>query len=448
MGFLLFYVNFGHDFIIMRRNFVRTFCWILVALWSIAPSSMVKAQDTTVVDTIPVIVDTVPYVPADTVLRIKNINPYFTLHVDSTLNYQLEINKDPRNFYWFLRNSPVGLKINKDNGMLTFKAEKSYFMSGKLKYDQEYRVNIGVQNLDNPTERIDTFFSMTFYNTDIIASRVKPSVSSTLYVDEGDTIAFKIQCENGSFPTEHITFYANTPLKNFTQVRKCDDDFMWTAPFDFVKETDSARVKILQLSFVGTNRFMARDTATVKIVVRDALNYPIALQEHRQQVKNAQDLIRAMQFTFIQLDKSVKRVKGTRTSFDITSSTTALTGSILASSASKNSQNIGTVMPSVGVSLVPVKEAVAPQKVFDQNQASALRGNYKRLQYILGESQLVGERDPEIVRKTAKLKDEIKQMQAQLVDVPLEMTGDMTPEELEKYLNSPKITRKYRLKRK
>ncbi|HTF28894.1 MAG TPA: hypothetical protein VK625_08625, partial [Flavitalea sp.] len=392
--------------------------------------------------------DSVPIVPADTFLRIKNINPYFTLHVDSTLNYQLEINKDPRNFYWFLRNSPVGLKINKDNGMLTFKAEKSYFMSGKLKYDNEYRVNIGVQSLNNPIERVDTFFSITFYNTDIITSKVKPSVSSTLYVDEGDTIAFKIQCENGSFPIEHITFYANTPLKNFSQVKKCDDDFMWTAPFDFVKETDSARLKILQLSFVGTNRFMARDTALVKIIVRDALNYPLAIQEYNQQVRITESYIRQMKYTFIQLDKGVKRIKGTRTTFDITSSTTALTGSVLASSTNTSSQNVGKVMPSVGVSLVPVKEAVAPQKVFDQNQASSLRGSIKRLQYMVGDNQLVGERDPDITRKTNKLKDEVKQMQTQLIDVPLEMASSMTEEELDKYINSPKVIKKYRLKRK
>jgi hypothetical protein len=180
----------------MSRNFVRTFSWVLILFWSVAPSSILKAQDSSVVDTIPRIPDTAAITPVDTVLRIKNINPYFTLHVDSTLNYQLQINKDSRNSYWYLRNSPVGLRINKDNGMLTFKAEKSYFMSGKLKYDNEYRVNIGVQSLNNAAERIDTFFSITFYNTDIITSRVKPSVSSTLYVDEGDTIAFKIQCES------------------------------------------------------------------------------------------------------------------------------------------------------------------------------------------------------------------------------------------------------------
>src|SRR5258705_6925158 len=143
--------------------------------------------------------DTVPHpiTSPDSVnvpLRITNLNPYFTIHSDSTLTYNLEINKDETKYYWFLRNSPVGLRINKDDGLLTFKAEKSFFLSGKLKYDVEYKVNIGVQNLSDPKERVDTFFTMVFYNTDIIASKVKPSVSSTLMVDEGDTISFKVQC--------------------------------------------------------------------------------------------------------------------------------------------------------------------------------------------------------------------------------------------------------------
>jgi hypothetical protein len=449
VGFLMIYINFGPILQIMRRNCVRTFCWIsLLWLSTIAPSLILKAQDTTARDTIPTIIDTVPIVPADTILRIKNINPYFTLHVDSTLNYKLEINKDPRNFYWYLRNSPVGLRINKDNGTLTFKAEKSYFLSGKLKYDTEYRVNVGVQSLNNPTERIDTFFAISFYNTDIIVSKVKPSVSSTLFVDEGDTIAFKVQCENGSFPVDNITFYANTPLKNFSQVKKCDDDFMWTAPFDFVKESDSAKIKILLLSFIGTNRFMIRDTATVRIVIRDALNYPLALQEYNSQVQLTNRYIRQMKFTFIQLDKGVKRVKSTRTTFDITSSTTALTGSILASSSSEGTQNIGKVMPSVGVTLVPVKEAVAPQKVFDQNQAQSLRGSIKRLEYMVNDNRLIGERDPDITKKTNKLKEEVKQMQTQLLDVPLEMAQGMSDEDLNKYFNSPKVNKKYRMKRK
>jgi hypothetical protein len=70
-------------------------------------------------------VDTVFLKAPDTVLRIKNFSPYFTLHVDSTLDYNFELNKDPSQYYWYLKNSPVGLKINKDNGRLRFKAEKS-----------------------------------------------------------------------------------------------------------------------------------------------------------------------------------------------------------------------------------------------------------------------------------------------------------------------------------
>lgn len=396
--------------------------------------------------------DTVPHTvtPADTVitpLRITNLNPYFTIHSDSTLTYNLEINKDETKYYWFLRNSPVGLRINKDDGVLTFKAEKSFFLSGKLKYDVEYKVNIGVQNLSDPKERVDTVFTIVFYNTDIIVSRVKPSVSSTLTVDEGDTISFKVQCENGSFPIENITFFANRPLKNFTLVKKCDDDFTWMAPFDFVKETDSAKIKILQLYFVGTNKFQARDTAVVRIIVRDALNYPLAEEDYKLVVKNINTYIVRLKYTFLQLDKRVKGTKNTRTTFDITGSTTALTGSVLASSTSDNTKKVGQVLPSVGISLVPIKEAVAPQKVFDQNQASMVRAAIKRLDYMLADNSLVGERDPDIARKIAKLKDELKQIQVQLIDVPLEIAENIPLDELNEYFNSPKVNKKYRLKK-
>ena len=102
--------------------------------------------------------DTLPHpvAPTDSVivpLRITNLNPYFTIHADSTLSYNLEINKEEIKYYWFLRNSPIGLRINKDDGVLTFKAEKSFFLSGKLKYDVEYKVNIGVQNLSDPKRK-------------------------------------------------------------------------------------------------------------------------------------------------------------------------------------------------------------------------------------------------------------------------------------------------------
>src|SRR5881275_1579278 len=72
---------------------------------------------------------------ADTSLRIVNVNPNFNVHVDSMLSYQFLINREPSRYYWYLKNSPVGLKIDKDNGLLTFRPDKSYFLSGKLKYD-------------------------------------------------------------------------------------------------------------------------------------------------------------------------------------------------------------------------------------------------------------------------------------------------------------------------
>jgi hypothetical protein len=418
---------------------------LVLALFSLL-SSALFAQ---VTDTIPVVADsnTVrPYV--DTTLRILNLNPYITLHVDSSLSYNLEINRSSGKYFWYLRNSPLGLRINKDNGTLSFKAEKSFFLSGKLKYDQPYNVILGVQNSDNPAERIDTSLTLVFYNTEIIPSRVKPSVSSTLYVDEGESVNFKVQCETGSFPIEHITFFANTPLKNFTQVKQCDDDFSWSPPYEFVKETDSARVKIITLSFVGTTRFMVRDTANVRIIVRDALNYPMAVQEYQLQVRHVNNYILQLKYTFLQLDKKVRKVKNTRTTFDITSSTTALTGSILASSSDQSAQKTGKILPSVGVSLVPIKEAVAPQKVYDQNQASLVRTSIKRLEYMLRDNTLLADRDPEIVKKTSRLREELKQIQIQLIDIPVELSSNMTEEELNEYFNSPKVNKKYRTSRK
>jgi len=104
-------------------------------------------------------------------------------------------------------------------------------------------------------------------------------------------------------------------------------------------------------------------------------------------------------------------------------------------------------VPSVGVSLVPVKEAVAPAKTFDQNQASLIRSSIKRLEYRLRDNSLTGERDPNIVTKTNKLKEELVQTQVQLIDIPIEITNNMTEEELNQYFNSPKVNKKYRLKR-
>jgi len=78
-------------------------------------------------------------------------------------------------------------------------------MSGKLKYVVEYRVNIGVQNLNDPKDKIDTFFTLLFYNTEIILSKVKPTVGNYITIDEGDTLSFAVQCETGNFPIESLS---------------------------------------------------------------------------------------------------------------------------------------------------------------------------------------------------------------------------------------------------
>ena len=382
----------------------------------------------------------------DSLLRIRNLNPYFTLHVDSTLSYQLEINQNPSRYYWFLRNSPLGLKINKDNGLLTFKADKSYFLSGKLKYDYPYKVNVGVQNLQKPTDRVDTSFTILFFTTEIAPSRIKPSVNSMVFVDEGDTVSFRIECEEASFPVESIGFFSNLPIKNYKPVKKCDDEFVWSPPYDFIKESDSVQQKQVNLYFVGTNKFFIRDTALVRIFVKAALNYPFLLQEYNRTVKEVHTYILQLKYAFVQLDKKVKNTKTTRTSFDMTSSGSALGGTVLSSSSSLGAQTAGKILPSAGVALVPVKEAVAPQKITEQNAASLIRSSIKRLEYQLNENRVTGERDQEITKKITKLRDEMKQIQIQLIDVPIDENSNMSEAQLNDYFNSKKVNNKYKLK--
>ncbi|PZR25463.1 MAG: hypothetical protein DI535_18040 [Citrobacter freundii] len=386
----------------------------------------------------------------DSNLRITNLNPYISLHVDSVLSYQLSINRDESKYYWYLKNSPVGLKINKDNGMLTFKAEKSFFLSGKLKYDEEYTVKLGVQNLSNPRERVDTSFVLVFYNTEVILPKLKPSVGTTLIAEEGETISFSVQCEAGNFTIDDILFTSNISISNYKTVRKCGDEFSWTIPFDFVKETDTVKTKVLNLSFIGsTTKFQIRDTANVRITVKDALNYPRAKQEYDVLYAQVRRHSMVLKATFLQIDRKIRKNKGARTSFDLTSATSALTGTILSTSGGSSAETAGKILPSAGVALVPVKEATAPNKVVEQNQAAVLRSSIKRLDYMLFEYTLVGDRDPLIASKTAKLKEELKQSQMQVIDVPLDVTlDDMSEEELNKYFNNPKVNKKYRVSNK
>ncbi|HEX7904710.1 MAG TPA: hypothetical protein VF487_12595 [Chitinophagaceae bacterium] len=382
----------------------------------------------------------------DTSLRITNLNPYFTLHVDSMLSYPLAINKEEKNYYWYIKNSPIGLKINKDNGLLTFKAEKSYFMSGKLRYDQEYIVRLGVQNLSNPTEKVDTSFTLVFYNTDIVMPKVKPTVQGSLSIEEGQTVSFSLLCESGNFPIESILFNSSIPISNYKLVRHCDDQFEWTPGYDFVKESDPGKEKVLNLLFIGSSRFNVKDTANVKIVVKDALNYPLAKQEYELVVSNIKGYILRLKYTFLQLDRRLKKTKTVRTSFDLTSASSALTGTILSTTGGESGKTAGKILPSIGVALVPVKEASAPNKNVEQNQATLIRSSIKRLEYMLYDYMLVGEKDPAITPKTTKLKEELKQSQMQLIDVPVDITNNMTEEELNNYFNNPRVTKKYRLK--
>ena len=96
---------------------------------------------------------------------------------------------------------------------------------------------------------------------------------------------------------------------------------------------------------------------------------------------------------------------------------------------------------------MPIKEAVAPQKIYDQNQASLVRTSIKRLDYILRDNILLGERDADISRKTNKLREELKGVQVQLIDVPLELASSTNEQELNDYFNNPKVNKKYRTRK-
>lgn len=405
----------------------------------------VSAQDKTT-DTIPVIVP-VEINPADTVLRIININPYFTIHVDSILNYELKINKDPLNYYWYLKQAPVGVKIER-NGTLFFKADKSFFRSGKLKYDEPYHVSLGVQNMYNPEERVDTSITILFYSTEIAQSTVKTGVLGNVYYEEGDTVKFRIQCETGSFPIEQINFNSNIPISLQKPITNCNDEFIWPIPFEFIKENDTTKLRTVVVQFIGSDKFYNKDTATVRIGVRPGINYPQKYQEHQKISEEMYNYVQNLKLTFYVVSKNVKSNKSTRAAFDITGSSTALAGTVVSTTASNpDVADIGKILPSIGLTLVPVKEAVAPAKIQEQNTAAQLRGITKRLEYLISENALIGERDPDVLSKTNKLRSELKTAQLQLIDLPtVEFEPGVNQAEADKYFNDPKVIKKYKLK--
>ena len=404
-------------------------------------------------DTIPVTLDSskmamVAIPSEDSTLRIINLNPFFTLQVDSSLSYDLQINRTPENYYWFIKNAPLGLKIDKNTGLVTFKAEKGLFKSGKLKYDIPYKVELGVQNLKNPKERTDTIFTILIYSTEVIVSKLKPTIGSSMELEEGDSIRFRVQCEDGTFPVEHITILTNEPINKFKSVIKCDDEFAWMVPFDFIKENDTTKQKTLLIQFVGVDKFQNKDTATVKLRIKPGINYPEKIIEYNMISDEMKKYITNLKLTFYVISRNIKNTKTTRTGFDISSSTTAMLGTILATTgSSEGAKNTGKVLPSVGLTLVPVKEAVSPVRVQEQNTASQIRAAIKRLEYMFSEAALVGERDLEIISKMKKMREEIKQSKLQLVDLPLvEFDPRYTQEDADKYFNNPKVIKKYKLK--
>jgi hypothetical protein len=405
----------------------------------------VSAQDKKT-DTIPLVVPVV-IDPADTALRIININPYFTIHVDSILNYELRINKDPLNYNWYLKQAPVGVKIEK-NGTLFFKAEKSFFRSGKLKYDEPYTVALGVQNMYDPEERVDTSITILFYSTEIAESTVKTGVLGTVYNEEGDTVRFRIQCETGSFPIEQINFNSNIPISVEKSITKCNDEFIWAIPFEFIKENDTTRLRTVVVQFIGSDKFHNKDTAIVRIGVRPGINYPQKYQEHQKISQEMYNYVQNLKLTFYVVSKNVKSNKSTRATFDIAGSTTALAGTVVSTTATNpDVADIGKILPSIGLTLVPVKEAVAPAKIQEQNTAAQLRGITKRLEYLLSENALIGDRDPEVLTKTNRLRNELKSAQLQLIDLPtVEFEPGVNQAEADKYFNDPKVIKKYKLK--
>ena len=317
-------------------------------------------------------------------------------------------------------------------------------MSGRLKYDRKYEVKIGVQNLSNPREVVDTSFSISFYSTDIAYPRVKPSVVSPVFIEEGNKLSFNVLCDNGNFPIERILVSSNISIGNFKLPKTCDDTFEWTPGYDFVSDKDSAGVKIVNLLFMGTTQFNFTDTARIKVVVRNALNFDIATREYNEAVENMNRWILRYKYTFLQIDKKLKSTKGVRSGFDITTATTTTTGTVMA--ATDPNKGVSKILPGVGVVALPVKEAVAPTKTVEQNQATLLRANIKRLEYILFDNKLNGDRDPDIAVKTETLKKELRQSQTQLAEVPTDMAETMSEEQINKYFNSPKVQKKYRLK--
>jgi hypothetical protein len=242
-----------------------------------------------------------------------------------------------------------------------------------------------------------------------------------------------------------LKYNANKAV-SITAVKKCDDDFTWIAPFDFIKDAEKDKTKKIQLHFIGVTRFHVKDTCRINIYVRDNINYPLQLEAYKNLEADIAQYILQLKSSFRIVDKKIKKTKRTRTGFDLASATAGLGGTVFSSINNSGTQTAGKILPSVGVALVPVKEATAPASSFEQNSATLIRSSIKRLEYLLFENKLVGERDPDILNKSRKLKEELKQAQVQLIDIPV-AEERIDEKELDEYFNSPEVNKKYRAKK-
>jgi hypothetical protein len=76
-----------------------------------------------------------------------------------------------------------------------------------------------------------------------------------------------------------------------------------------------------------------------------------------------------------------------------------------------------------------------------------VRSVAKRLEYLVSENALVGDRDPFVLAKTKKLQEEMKQARMQLVELPLvEFDENFTKEDADKFFKDPKVNKNYKPK--
>jgi len=177
------------------------------------------------------------------------------------------------------------------------------------------------------------------------------------------------------------------------------------------------------------------------------VNFPQRVQEHALLNKELTKYIQDLKLTFYVVSRNIKSNKKTRTGFDVTGSTMALAGTVINTTVTApGGKDLGKILPSVGLTLVPVKEAVAPNKIQEQNTATQVRAAIKRMEYMQSENLLVGDRDPEILTKIKKIRDELKQTRLQLVDLPMVEFENVSQQDVDEYFNSPKVNKRYKLK--